>query len=45
VVDALRCRRKKTGGIEYYLIEQEGSDYAEMETAQRCLAACHKLHG
>ena len=34
-----------TGGIEYYLIEQEGSDYSEMETAQRCLAAFRKLHG
>ena len=33
-----------TGGIEYYLIEQEGSDYPEMETAQRCLAAFRKLH-
>jgi sugar phosphate isomerase/epimerase len=36
---------EKTGGIEYYLIEQEGSDYPEMETAQRCLAAFRKLHG
>jgi len=35
---------EKTGGIEYYLIEQEGSNYSEMETAQRCLAAFHKLH-
>jgi sugar phosphate isomerase/epimerase len=34
-----------TGGIEYYLIEQEGSDYPEMETARRCLAAFRKLHG
>jgi sugar phosphate isomerase/epimerase len=34
-----------TGGIEYYLIEQEGSDYSEMESAQRCLAAFHKIHG
>lgn len=33
------------GGIEYYLIEQEGSDYPEMETAKRCLAAFRKLHG
>jgi sugar phosphate isomerase/epimerase len=36
---------EKTGGVEYYLIEQEGSDYPEMETAQRCLAAFHKVHG
>jgi len=34
-----------TGGVEYYLIEQEGSDYSEMETAERCLAAYRKLHG
>jgi sugar phosphate isomerase/epimerase len=32
------------GGIEYYLIEQEGSDYPEMETAEKCLAAFRKLH-
>jgi sugar phosphate isomerase/epimerase len=31
------------GGIEYYLIEQEGADYSEMETAERCLAAYRKL--
>jgi sugar phosphate isomerase/epimerase len=36
---------EKTGGIEYYLIEQEGSDYSEMDTAQRCLAAFRNLHG
>jgi sugar phosphate isomerase/epimerase len=32
------------GGIEYYLIEQEGSDYSEMETAERCLSAYRKLN-
>jgi sugar phosphate isomerase/epimerase len=36
---------EKSGGIEYYLIEQEGSDYPEMETAEKCLAAFHKIHG
>jgi hypothetical protein len=36
---------EKTGGLEYYLIEQEGSDYPEMETVQRCFAAFRKLHG
>jgi sugar phosphate isomerase/epimerase len=36
---------ESTGGIEYYLIEQEGSDFPEMETAKRCLAAFRKLHG
>jgi len=35
---------ENVGGIEYYLIEQEGSDYSEMETAQRCLTAFRKLH-
>jgi len=34
-----------TGGIEYYLIEQEGSDLSGMETVQRCLAAFRNLHG
>jgi len=34
-----------TGGIEYYLIEQEGSDYPEMETVEKCLTAFRKLHG
>ncbi len=33
-----------TGGIEYYLIEQEGSRYSELETVHRCLAAFHTLH-
>jgi sugar phosphate isomerase/epimerase len=35
---------ESTGGIEYYLIEQEASDYSEMEAVQRCLAAFRKLH-
>jgi len=34
---------ESTGGVEYYLIEQEGSDYPELETAQRCLDAYRKL--
>jgi sugar phosphate isomerase/epimerase len=32
------------GGVEYYLIEQEGSDLSEMETAQKCLEKYKKLH-
>jgi sugar phosphate isomerase/epimerase len=36
---------EKTGGIEYYLIEQEGSDYPPLETAERCLAGFRKIHG
>ena len=27
------------GGVEYYLVEQEGSRYPELETARRCLAS------
>ena len=36
---------ESTGGVEFYLIEQEGSDYPELETASRCLEAYRKLHG
>jgi sugar phosphate isomerase/epimerase len=36
---------EKKGGVEYYLIEQEGSAYPSMETAERCLAAYKKIHG
>ena len=35
---------EKSGGIEYYLVEQEGSDFPPMETAARCLVAFRKLH-
>jgi sugar phosphate isomerase/epimerase len=34
---------ESTGGVEYYLIEQEGSEFPEMETAEKCLAAYRKL--
>lgn len=34
---------ENSGGIEYYLIEQEGSEYSEIETAQRCLRAYKEL--
>ena len=36
---------EKTGGVEFYLIEQEGSAYPPMETAERCLASYKKIHG
>ncbi|HEU0142155.1 MAG TPA: sugar phosphate isomerase/epimerase, partial [Bryobacteraceae bacterium] len=36
---------EQTGGVEQYLIEQEGSDYPPMETADRCLANFRKLRG
>jgi sugar phosphate isomerase/epimerase len=32
------------GGVEFYLIEQEGSRYPELETARRCLAAFRSTH-
>jgi sugar phosphate isomerase/epimerase len=34
---------EKTGGVEYYLIEQEGSRFSELETAEKCLANYKKL--
>jgi sugar phosphate isomerase/epimerase len=34
---------EKVGGVEYYLIEQEGSRFPPLETAERCLAAYKKL--
>lgn len=36
---------EKVGGAEYYLIEQEGSRFPELETADRCLVSYHELHG
>jgi len=35
---------EKAGGIEYYLVEQEGSDFPPIDTAARCLVAFRKLH-
>jgi len=32
-----------TGGVEYYLIEQEGSRYPPLETAKKCLVTFHEL--
>ena len=34
---------EKTGGVEYYLMEQEGSEYSEFDTAERCLATYRKM--
>jgi sugar phosphate isomerase/epimerase len=31
------------GGVEYYLIEQEGSRFSSIETAQKCIEAFKKL--
>jgi len=40
---AVLTAAEKTGGAEYFLIEQEGSDYSEFETAQRCLDTYRKM--
>ena len=34
---------ESVGGVEYYLIEQEGSRFSEMETAERCLENWKKI--
>ena len=34
---------ESVGGVEHYLIEQEGSRYPELETAQRCLETWKKM--
>lgn len=34
---------ERVGGAEYYLIEQEGSRFPSLETAERCLANFRKL--
>ena len=34
---------EKTGGIQYYLIEQEGSAFPPIETVKRCLASFRRL--
>lgn len=36
---------ESAGGVEYYLLEQEGSRFSELETAQRCLQGFRSVHG
>jgi sugar phosphate isomerase/epimerase len=36
---------ESVGGVEYYLLEQEGSRFGELETAKRCLQAYRSMHG
>jgi sugar phosphate isomerase/epimerase len=36
---------ERGGGLEYYLVEQEGSRFSELETAKKCLAAFRETHG
>ena len=33
------------GGVEYYLIEQEGSRFSSLETAEKCLATYRQMRG
>jgi sugar phosphate isomerase/epimerase len=35
---------ESVGGIEYYLLEQEGSRFPELETAQKCLETFRSTH-
>ncbi len=35
---------ESVGGVEYYLVEQEGSRYPELETARKCLQAFRATH-
>jgi sugar phosphate isomerase/epimerase len=35
---------ENAGGAEYYLMEQEGSRYSELDTARRCLESFRALH-
>ena len=36
---------EKKGGIECYLIEQEGSEFSEMDTAKKCLEKYRQVRG
>jgi sugar phosphate isomerase/epimerase len=36
---------ESVGGLEYYLMEQEGSRFSELETARRCLEAFRRMRG
>lgn len=41
----LLAAARSVGGIEYYLIEQEGSRFSEFETAKRCLDNFKSMFG
>jgi len=36
---------ESVGGVEFYLMEQEGSRFSELETARRCLESWRKMRG
>jgi sugar phosphate isomerase/epimerase len=35
---------ESAGGVEYYLLEQEGSRFSELDTARRCLQSFRVIH-
>jgi sugar phosphate isomerase/epimerase len=35
---------ESVGGVEYYLVEQEGSRFSELDTARKCLTAFRATH-
>jgi len=35
---------ESVGGVEYYLIEQEGSRFSELDTAHKCLQSYRQVH-
>jgi sugar phosphate isomerase/epimerase len=41
----LMAAAETTGGLEFFLIEQEGSRFSEFETAKRCLENWKKMFG
>ena len=41
----LLAAAESVGGIDFYLIEQEGSRFSEFETAQKCLENWKALRG
>jgi sugar phosphate isomerase/epimerase len=41
---AIFAAAENGGGVEYYLVEQEGSRFSELETAQKCLATFRAKH-
>jgi sugar phosphate isomerase/epimerase len=41
---AIFAAAESVGGVEYYLLEQEGSRFDELETAKRCLQTYRSTH-
>jgi sugar phosphate isomerase/epimerase len=41
---AIFASAESVGGVEYYLVEQEGSRFSEFDTAKKCLQTFRTLH-